>query len=182
MITAVLMPQLGLEVTEATILEIHVSVGQRVDAGEPLIELETDKAITEVEASRGGVVVAIGVSVGGVVPVGAPLIHIADSAEEASRRPRRRTCWSRGRCSGQRRPRQPIRRRAAAIRGAWRPTGGRCEWPPWRAERPSISASRSSSSRVPVPAGASRSATCNRRHAMRAAVPPQTALGRDHVN
>ncbi|MDX6729417.1 MAG: Biotin-requiring enzyme, partial [Baekduia sp.] len=41
------MPQLGLEVSEATVLAVLVAPGQRVAEGEPLLEMETDKATTE---------------------------------------------------------------------------------------------------------------------------------------
>jgi pyruvate dehydrogenase E2 component (dihydrolipoamide acetyltransferase) len=81
-ITPVLMPQLGLEVSEATVLEILVAVGDEVAADAPLVEMETDKANTEVLASRAGFVVALDVEVGQVVPVGAHVAAIGDRADE----------------------------------------------------------------------------------------------------
>lgn len=82
MITPVLMPQMGLEVSEATVLELLVEPGQEVNAGDALVELETDKATAEVESPRAGHVLAIDVAVGDVVPVGAVLARIADAVDE----------------------------------------------------------------------------------------------------
>jgi pyruvate dehydrogenase E2 component (dihydrolipoamide acetyltransferase) len=82
-ISDVLMPQMGLEVTEATVLEILVALGAEVAEGDPLLELETDKATTEIPAPRAGFVVALDVAVGQVVPVGAVLARLGDGADEA---------------------------------------------------------------------------------------------------
>ena len=87
MITDVLMPQMGLEVNEATVLEVLVSRGAQVAEAAPLIELETDKATTEVTAPRAGHVIAIEVAPGDVVQVGAVLARIADEAEESQSEP-----------------------------------------------------------------------------------------------
>jgi pyruvate dehydrogenase E2 component (dihydrolipoamide acetyltransferase) len=76
------MPQMGLEVSEATVLAVLVAPGQEVAEGEPLLEMETDKATTELEAPRAGVVVSIEVGEGDVVAVGAIVAWIADSADE----------------------------------------------------------------------------------------------------
>jgi pyruvate dehydrogenase E2 component (dihydrolipoamide acetyltransferase) len=73
---------MGLEVSEGTVTSVLVEVGARVAEGETVIEVETDKAIAEVAASRDGVVTAIAVAEGDTVPVGAVLVRIGDSAEE----------------------------------------------------------------------------------------------------
>jgi pyruvate dehydrogenase E2 component (dihydrolipoamide acetyltransferase) len=73
---------MGLEVSEGTVMSVLVEVGARVAEGETLIEVETDKAIAEVAASRDGVVTAIEVAEGDTVPVGAVLVRIGDSADE----------------------------------------------------------------------------------------------------
>lgn len=82
MITPVVMPQLGLEVTDGTVAAIHVAVGTRVEQGDPLLELETDKALTDVVAPRGGVVRAVDVQIGDTVAIGATLIVLADELGE----------------------------------------------------------------------------------------------------
>jgi pyruvate dehydrogenase E2 component (dihydrolipoamide acetyltransferase) len=78
------MPQMGLEVSEATVLAVLVAPGQQVAAGEPLLEMETDKATTELEAPRAGVVAGIEVAQGDVVAVGAVVAWIAESADDAA--------------------------------------------------------------------------------------------------
>jgi pyruvate dehydrogenase E2 component (dihydrolipoamide acetyltransferase) len=83
-ITPVVMPQLGLEVSEGTVAAIHVQLGAEVVADQPLLELETDKALTDVVAPRDGVVRRIDVEVGDTVAVGATLIVLADEADEAT--------------------------------------------------------------------------------------------------
>lgn len=82
MITPVVMPQMGLEVTEGTVAAIQVAVGAQVQAGDALIEMETDKALTDVVAPRDGVVRALEVEVGDTVAIGATLVLLADSADE----------------------------------------------------------------------------------------------------
>jgi pyruvate dehydrogenase E2 component (dihydrolipoamide acetyltransferase) len=74
--TPVLMPQMGLEVTEGIVTAVLVQVGAEVEREQPLMELETDKAVTEVVAPTAGVVRSIEVSEGDTVPVGAVLMHI----------------------------------------------------------------------------------------------------------
>jgi pyruvate dehydrogenase E2 component (dihydrolipoamide acetyltransferase) len=76
------MPQLGLEVTEGTVAAIHVAVGAHVEEGEPLLELETDKALTDVVAPRGGVVCSVDVQIGDTIAIGATLILLADELGE----------------------------------------------------------------------------------------------------
>ena len=82
--TPVLLPQLGLEVTEGTVNVVLVEVGAEVTRDQPLIELETDKAVTDVVAPTDGTVVSIEVAPGDVVPVGAVLMQLATSAPAES--------------------------------------------------------------------------------------------------
>lgn len=82
LITEVVLPQMGLEVSEGSVLTVHVEVGAAVSEGEVVAEVETDKAIAEVAAPRSGVVTAIAVAEGDTVPVGAVLVRIGDSADE----------------------------------------------------------------------------------------------------
>src|SRR4051794_33116489 len=79
-IAPVLVPQMGLEVTEATVLEVLVAVGDEVAEGQPLFEIETEKATTEVLAPCAGFVITIEVTPGDDVPVGAVLASVGASA------------------------------------------------------------------------------------------------------
>ncbi|HEX6228561.1 MAG TPA: dihydrolipoamide acetyltransferase family protein [Solirubrobacterales bacterium] len=82
MVTDVVLPQMGLEVTEGTVTAVLVTAGDRVAEGDTVVEVETDKAIAEVPAPRAGFVTAIEVEVGDTVPVGATLIQLGDSADD----------------------------------------------------------------------------------------------------
>ena len=82
--TPVLLPQLGLEVTEGRVNAVLVEVGAAVTRDQPLVELETDKAVTDVVAPEDGVVVSIDVEPGETVPVGAVLLQLATGATAAA--------------------------------------------------------------------------------------------------
>lgn len=84
MVADVVLPQMGLEVSEGTVTAVLVAVGDSVAEGQTVVEVETDKAIAEVAASRSGVVTSIVVEVGDTIPVGAPLIAIGDSVDESA--------------------------------------------------------------------------------------------------
>lgn len=78
----ILMPQLGESVVEGTIAEWFVSAGDKVDVGTPLVEVETDKANTEVPATKAGYVKAILVEAGVTVEVGEPIIELVTDESE----------------------------------------------------------------------------------------------------
>src|SRR5258705_4180716 len=80
-ITAVVMPQMGLEVSEATVLEVLVAVGAKVRQEDPLLEIATEKATTQVVAPRAGFVLAIDVQPGQVVLVGGRGARIGNRAD-----------------------------------------------------------------------------------------------------
>ncbi|HSM98776.1 MAG TPA: biotin/lipoyl-containing protein, partial [Gallionella sp.] len=58
-IIEVRVPQLSESVSEATLLTWHKQVGEAVSEGENLIDVETDKVVLELPASRSGVLVKI---------------------------------------------------------------------------------------------------------------------------
>jgi pyruvate dehydrogenase E2 component (dihydrolipoamide acetyltransferase) len=82
LLTDVVLPQMGLEVAEGTVVALHAPVGATVAEGDPLVEVETDKALTDIVAPRDGVVVAYSVEVGDTVPVGATLLRLGDDADD----------------------------------------------------------------------------------------------------
>ena len=84
----VLMPQLGETVAEGKVTKWYKSVGDAVQPGDNLFEIETDKTSMEVPATAVGVLAEIRVNTGEVVPVGAVVAVIADAAgANASARP-----------------------------------------------------------------------------------------------
>jgi pyruvate dehydrogenase E2 component (dihydrolipoamide acetyltransferase) len=78
----IIMPRLSDSMEEGTILQWLVAAGDHVDEGQPLAEIETDKANITYEADRTGTVLALSVSEGASVPVGAPILVIGDPGEE----------------------------------------------------------------------------------------------------
>ena len=67
MATEILMPKLGLTMTEGTIDEWKKNVGDAVSKGEILFSVETDKLTNDVEAEADGVLLAITVPAGETV-------------------------------------------------------------------------------------------------------------------
>ena len=74
------MPQLGETVTEGTITRWLKSVGDHVDADEPLFEVSTDKVDSEVPAPASGTLSEILVPEGETAEVGTRLAVISDGA------------------------------------------------------------------------------------------------------
>ena len=77
----VLMPQLGETVNEGTIAAWHKKVGDAVEKGEVLLDVETDKVATEIEAPASGIMASIDVPEGETVDVGTVLANIAVEGE-----------------------------------------------------------------------------------------------------
>jgi len=69
------LPDLGEGLAEAEIVEWHVKVGDHVRVDQPMVSLETAKAVVEVPAPFSGVVTALRGAPGDIVPTGAPLIE-----------------------------------------------------------------------------------------------------------
>ena len=55
----VIMPKIGLDMEEGTILEWKKKEGDKISKGEVLLEIETDKAVTEVESALDGMLAEI---------------------------------------------------------------------------------------------------------------------------
>ncbi len=68
------LPDLGEGLAEAEILEWHVKVGDHVRIDQPMVSVETAKAVVEVPAPFSGMVTALRGAPGDIVPTGAPLI------------------------------------------------------------------------------------------------------------
>jgi 2-oxoisovalerate dehydrogenase E1 component len=69
----VIMPNMDLIITEATIVGWFKKIGERVGKGEALLEIETDKAVTSIESPADGVLAEILADKGAVVPLGQQL-------------------------------------------------------------------------------------------------------------
>jgi pyruvate dehydrogenase E2 component (dihydrolipoamide acetyltransferase) len=78
----VVMPQMGVSVSEGTITKWLKQEGEKIAADEPLLEISTDKVDTEVPSPGTGVVAQILVPEGETVEVGAKLAVIAPEGAE----------------------------------------------------------------------------------------------------
>jgi pyruvate dehydrogenase E2 component (dihydrolipoamide acetyltransferase) len=77
----IVMPRLSDSMEEGTILKWLVSEGDAVTEGQPLVEVETDKAVVPVEAESAGELLRIMVGEGTSVPVGAPIAMLGTAGE-----------------------------------------------------------------------------------------------------
>jgi 2-oxoglutarate dehydrogenase E2 component (dihydrolipoamide succinyltransferase) len=82
-------PELGESVADATVGRWLKSEGDRVTAGEPVVELETDKINFEVEAEQDGVLVSIAKGEGETVGVGEVIGTLGDGAAPEDTEPER---------------------------------------------------------------------------------------------
>src|SRR5690606_27532906 len=80
----VLMPQLGETVTEGTVANWHKQVGDRVEADEILLDVETDKVSMEIPSPGSGTLAQILVQAGETVPVGTVLAVVEVVGEAAA--------------------------------------------------------------------------------------------------
>jgi pyruvate/2-oxoglutarate dehydrogenase complex dihydrolipoamide acyltransferase (E2) component len=69
----IVLPKAGMNMVEATIVAWHKSPGDRVEEGEPIVDIETDKVEMQVEAPVSGVLREVLVNVDEDAPVGATL-------------------------------------------------------------------------------------------------------------
>lgn len=74
----ILMPKLGLTMTEGEIVEWRVGPGDRVNVGDVLFVIETDKSSNDVEALDAGVIETLLAGEGDTVEVGAVVATLAD--------------------------------------------------------------------------------------------------------
>ena len=68
--TNVIMPALGVAQEKGTLINWLKAEGQTVSKGEPLMEVETDKATVEIEAVASGILASVTAAAGDEVPVG----------------------------------------------------------------------------------------------------------------
>lgn len=78
----VIMPKLGFDMAEGTLVRWVIGEGSEVTKGAVLAEIETDKATVEVESTFSGVVVRHLVRQGEIVPVNTPIAVIAAEGEK----------------------------------------------------------------------------------------------------
>src|SRR5580765_4508640 len=82
----VVMPQMGVSVSEGTITRWLKQEGEHVEADEPLLEISTDKIDTEVPSPASGTLTQILVQEGETVEVGVKLAQIGGAGGEPAQR------------------------------------------------------------------------------------------------
>lgn len=75
---AIAMPVLGFEQDSGTLAGWLKQVGDRIERGEAIAEIETEKVTVELEAIDGGILVEIVADAGSVVAVGDPIGWLDD--------------------------------------------------------------------------------------------------------
>jgi 2-oxoglutarate dehydrogenase E2 component (dihydrolipoamide succinyltransferase) len=83
-VSTIRMPQLGESVVEGTIGKWLVQEGQRVEKDQPVVEILTDKADSEINAPEAGVITKIHAQEGATIGVGEPLCDVDASAQAAA--------------------------------------------------------------------------------------------------
>ena len=78
------MPKLSDTMTEGVVAEWHKNVGDSIESGELLAEIETDKATMEFESFQEGVLLHIGVDKGQTAPVDSILAILGEKGEDVS--------------------------------------------------------------------------------------------------
>jgi 2-oxoisovalerate dehydrogenase E2 component (dihydrolipoyl transacylase) len=78
------LPDLGEGLQEAEIVRWHVAIGDRVSVDQPMVAVETAKAVVEVPAPQAGVITALHGKPGETVATGAPLVDFEPEGGEAA--------------------------------------------------------------------------------------------------
>ena len=81
MATELTMPQMGYDMQEGTVVRWLKAEGSNVELGEPVAEIETDKAVVEFESYASGVLQKILVTEGSTVPVGEAIAVVGEAGE-----------------------------------------------------------------------------------------------------
>src|ERR1700736_2009035 len=77
----ILMPQMGYDMTEGTVVRWVKKIGDRVHKGDVVAEIETDKATVEIEAFDSGTLLRVLVEPGETVPVGRSIATLGEPGE-----------------------------------------------------------------------------------------------------
>ncbi|HEV7511533.1 MAG TPA: biotin/lipoyl-containing protein, partial [Candidatus Acidoferrum sp.] len=82
MAISVVMPALEMAQETGKLLAWRKKEGEVVKKGEPLLEIETDKAVVEIEAPGDGILVGITAQEGAVIPVGETIAWLVAAGEK----------------------------------------------------------------------------------------------------
>jgi pyruvate dehydrogenase E2 component (dihydrolipoamide acetyltransferase) len=85
MATAIVMPQAGQDIKTGLIVEWYVKEGDRIEKGDAVAVVESDKATLEVEAYESGILLKILHEAGTEVPVLDPIAYLGEPGEDIER-------------------------------------------------------------------------------------------------
>lgn len=85
------LPELGENITQGDLVRLMIAPGVRVSEGQPVMELETDKAVVEVPSSVSGVVKEVRVKEGDKIKVGQVIFTLEGTAPQPATPSRPRT-------------------------------------------------------------------------------------------
>lgn len=74
----VYMPKFGMTMTHGVITQWHKQEGERIEQGQPLLAVETEKVNVDVEAPASGTIVELSFEVDAEVEVGAVVAYIEE--------------------------------------------------------------------------------------------------------
>jgi pyruvate dehydrogenase E2 component (dihydrolipoamide acetyltransferase) len=75
---SVYMPKFGMTMTHGVITHWHKTEGDRIEKGQPLLSVETEKVNVDIEAPASGTIVEISFEVDAEVEVGAVVAYIEE--------------------------------------------------------------------------------------------------------
>src|SRR5262245_44142475 len=78
----IVLPSLGMDMTEATLLNWTKNVGEQINAGDVIAEVETDKVTVEVESPVSGTILDFTAEPGATLQVGAVIGHVGAAGEK----------------------------------------------------------------------------------------------------
>lgn len=74
----VVMPKVGLDMEEGTVVEWLIGVGDHIEEGDLLFSIETDKTVTDIESSVTGTLIEILVEEGDTVDIATVIAYIEE--------------------------------------------------------------------------------------------------------
>ncbi len=83
MATEVKLPDVGEGIESGTVVSVLVKEGDKIQKDQPLLELETDKAVVEVPSTAAGIVQSVNVKEGDEAPIGAVLVVVDESGGDS---------------------------------------------------------------------------------------------------
>ncbi len=117
MAISVVMPALEMAQENGKLLAWRKKEGESVAKGEPLLEIETDKAVVEIEAPGDGILAGVTAEVGAVIPVGETIAWLVAPGEKPPAKAVTAAPAARGTSAAQAAAATPTQTRSAAVAG-----------------------------------------------------------------